>query len=121
MPDVDRTMRLASLEHELTVALRDYHFSGTPGDHDTVCLAICACVDAMRALEWTPESVVVSVKRIARTSGFGSPSNTTRRWNLTEYDLRVDDFVSRAIRRYFCLSATSFNELPFRPPVSLAS
>lgn len=122
LPDVrgvDRTIELMARERELAVALRDYEFSGTPGLRETACLALCACVDAMRALNWPPQSVVVSIKQIARRAGFGSLCLTSRAWNPAESDFRLDGFVSCAIARYFWLSPTTLHHPPIWTPVSL--
>jgi len=115
MLDVDRTLQLAALECELSAALRDYEYFGTPALHETVCLTICALVDVMRALGLAPESVVITIKRIARRAGFGGPSTSGLRWNIADYDVRLEGFVSHAIRRYFHLSATSYLPLTQTP------
>jgi hypothetical protein len=119
MQNADRTIELVALEQELTLALRDYEVFGTPGLHETVLLALCACVDAMRALSWAPESVVVAIKRIARRAGFGSLCLTSARWNPVERDFRLDGFVTCAIARYFQLSPTTLHHPPIWTPVSL--
>jgi hypothetical protein len=121
MPHVESTMQLVLLERELSVALRDYEFSGTPGSHETVCLALCGCVDAMRAMGCAPESVVVAIKRIARHSGFDSSYGIGARCTA-DHDRCVEGFVSYAIRRFFHLSATSFARPIVRvAPISLVS
>ena len=117
--DVDRTTELVDRERELAVAFRDYEFSGTPGLYETACAAVCACVDAMRAADWSPEAVVVSIKQIARRAGFGSPFTVRRHWEPSERDLRLDAFVTCAIRRYFRLGATTFYVPRIWIPVSL--
>jgi hypothetical protein len=121
MPHVELAMQLVLLERELSVALRDYEFSGTPGSHEAVCQAICGCVDAMRAAGRAPESVVVAIKRIARHSGFDSSYGIGAR-RTADRDRCVEGFVSYAIRRYFHLSATSFTAPIVRvDPISLVS
>jgi hypothetical protein len=118
MPDVESTSEFVPLERELSIALREYEFSGTPGSYETVCLAICGCVDAMRAMGLAPENVVVAIKRIARHSGFDSSSGRGARCTA-DHDRCVEGFVSYAIRRYFHLSATSF-AAPIVPPAPIS-
>jgi hypothetical protein len=121
MRHVESMMKLALCERELSAALRDYEFSGAPGAHETVCLAICGCVDIMRAMGWAPERVVVAIKRIARHSGFDSSHGTGAR-RTADHDRCVEGFVSHAIRRYFHLSATSLAGPIVRvAPISLVS
>jgi hypothetical protein len=122
LPDmryVDRRTELVARERELAAALRAYEFSGTPGLHETACVAVCACVDAMRAAAWSPEAVVVSIKQIARRAGFGSPFTVLRQGGPGERDLRLEGLVTCAIRRYFCLGATTFYVAPVWMPVAL--
>ena len=115
MLDSDRTTRLVALSGELMVALREYDFSGRVGLCETARGALDAYVDAMRASDYSPESLVIMVKHIARQAGFGPALNLSVRESLRDRDQRLEGFVSYAIHRYFRLGATTMYVAPIRP------
>lgn len=74
----------------------------TPAAREQLYGRVCDCVDGMRALDWPPERVIVTVKRIANDAGLLTSSRTLlTQARLTGTHELLVEMVGWCIRRYY--------------------
>jgi hypothetical protein len=92
----------SSLETKLERHLSRMQFPLSPGTRAEVYACLCEYVDAAKALGWTPERVLIDVKRIAREAGLRMTRNALRSgYRPTGVDLLLGDMVRWCIERYY--------------------
>jgi hypothetical protein len=73
----------------------------SPGERDGLHADVCAYVDELKAHHWTPERVVVAVKRIAHESGMLPPPRVTWEQSHAAKDELLVEMVGWCIERYY--------------------
>jgi len=74
----------------------------SPATRTTVYAGVCEYVDAVKAMGWPPERVIVAVKRIAADAGVQSSTRMMLTGGaLTDRDQLLVDLVGWCIERYY--------------------
>lgn len=103
MHQSDCATRFAGLEATIIVALMAFREQATERSRTVVRDSIEIYVDAMRDAELLPETVVITIKRVARRAGLAEPAEPTVSLTLQDQDREAEEFVTCAIERYFVM------------------
>jgi hypothetical protein len=92
---------LEQCEMHVIARLQAFSMRSTDEGRSTTLRAVDAYVDSMRAAHFSPERVVIAIKRAVRRAGAMPEPDVSERRVGHAWDLLTEPFVSRAIRRYF--------------------
>jgi len=89
------------LDVPAVVALRD-HIAASPRLDDALYDAVCAVVDHLKSVGWSPERVIVAVKQIADDAGLRPTRAVLSASQMpTEGDILLIRMVEWCIERYY--------------------
>jgi hypothetical protein len=94
---------LDKYEMDVVTSLHAFSTQSTDAGRATTILAIDAYVDVMRDAQFTPERVVIAIKRAVRRAGALPSADVASRSEGHAWELMTEQVVTRAIRRYFQL------------------